>query len=84
MATTKKAEEIKEEKTDDGMVELRVPRAAGNDDPNVFISINGVNYLLPRGKTVKVPSFVAWEYERAQKAQDEYFDTISGLTAQVE
>lgn len=50
-----------------------VPRGASNEDPNVFISVNGVNYLLPRGKESEVPVCVANEWRRMQKAQ-EYLD----------
>ena len=58
----------KETKKND-KVELYVERGAAHDDPNCFISINGVNYILPRGKTSLVPTFVAEEYERSKKAQ---------------
>lgn len=50
-------------------VEIMVPRAPAKDDPNLFVSINGVNYLLPRGKTSKVPKSVADEIYRSQRAQ---------------
>lgn len=52
----------------DKRVKLFVPRGASNDDPNLFIGINGVNYLLPRGKESFVPDFVAAEYERSMRA----------------
>lgn len=55
-------------------VELFVPKGYANDDPNFFISINGVNYVLPRGKTSLVPDFVKAEYDRSVRAaqmQDE-------------
>ena len=45
-----------------------VPRGASNEDPNVFISVNGVNYLLPKGKESLVPKEVAAEYRRAMAA----------------
>ena len=47
-----------------------VPRGASNEDPNLFISVNGVNYLLPRGKESSVPAAVAAEYRRSLKAQE--------------
>ena len=47
-----------------------VPRGASNEDPNLFISVNGVNYLLPRGKESAVPVAVAAEYRRSLKAQE--------------
>ncbi|MBR6744948.1 MAG: hypothetical protein IKM00_07030 [Clostridia bacterium] len=50
-------------------VDLFVPKGYANDDPNVFISINGKNYLLPKGKTSRVPPCVKDEFERSQRAQ---------------
>lgn len=54
----------------DDMVEIFVPRGYANDEPNLFIGVNGVGYLLPKGKTSKVPKFVADEFKRSQKAQE--------------
>ena len=51
-------------------VEIHVPKGYANDEPNLLISVNGVNYLLPRGKTSKVPEFIAEEFYRSQKAQE--------------
>jgi hypothetical protein len=51
-------------------VQITVPRGYANDEPNLLISVNGVNYLLPRGKTSKVPKFIAEEFYRSQKAQE--------------
>lgn len=47
-----------------------IPRGYANDDPNFFVSVNGVNYLLPRGKESEVPAHVAAEIRRARKAQE--------------
>ena len=58
-------DEPKEERVD-----LYVPKGYANDEPNQLISVNGVNYLLPKGKTSKVPKFVADEFHRARKAQE--------------
>ena len=49
-------------------VKIFVPRGASNEDPNLFISVNGVNYLLPKGKESSVPEAVAVEYRRSLKA----------------
>ena len=54
----------------DNRVELFIPKGYANDDPNFFISVNGVNYLLPRGKTSLVPDFVKAEYDRSVKASE--------------
>ncbi|MBQ2988907.1 MAG: hypothetical protein IJD59_07370 [Clostridia bacterium] len=51
-------------------VDLYVPKGYISDDPNIFISLNGKNYLLPKGKTSRVPPCVKAEYERSLKAQE--------------
>lgn len=51
-------------------VEIYIPKGQANDDPNFLISVNGVNYLLPRGKKSMVPAFVAAEYNRSVEAQE--------------
>lgn len=67
MATNKNM--IQEEPNYD-KVEIFVPKGYANDEPNYFIGVNGVNYLLPKGKTSKVPKAVAAEFHRSQKAQE--------------
>ena len=52
------------------LVEIFVPKGYANDEPNFHIGVNGVNYLLPRGKTSKVPKHIAEEFYRSQKAQE--------------
>ena len=64
-------------------VDLFVPKGYANDEPNMMISVNGVNYLLPRGKTSKVPKHIAEEFYRAQKAQedmDKHVDKMLGAS----
>ena len=39
----------------DKRVEVSIPRTSDRESPNLFVSINGVNYLLPRGKKSMVP-----------------------------
>ena len=56
-----------------------IPRGSSNDDPNFFVSVNGVNYLLPRGKESEVPAHIAAEIRRSWKAQeklDEHKDEL--------
>lgn len=50
-------------------VEVFVPKGYANDEPNLFIAVNGVSYLLPKGKKSLVPKHIAQEYERSVKAQ---------------
>ena len=54
----------------DEKVEIFVPKGYANDEPNLLIGVNGVNYLLPKGKSSKVPKAVAEEFYRSQKAQE--------------
>lgn len=51
-------------------VDIFIPKGAANDDPNLFVSVNGVNYLLPRGQTSRVPKHIADEIKRSWKAED--------------
>ena len=53
----------------DNRVEVFIPRGYGAEVPNVFVSINGEAYLLPRGKRVMVPAAVAAELDRADRAR---------------
>ena len=71
---SKVAEAVKEER-----VEVFVPKGYANDDPNFFVSVNGVNYLLPKGKKSLVPAHVAKEIERSKRAaerQDEKMEQM--------
>lgn len=74
MSTESKANttntEPKAKTTTDERVEILVPKGYANDEPNLVIAVNGVNYVLPRGKTSKVPKFIADEFYRSQKAQE--------------
>lgn len=63
----------------DNRVELFVPKGAANDDPNLFIGINSVNYILPRGKTSLVPPYVKAEYDRSVKAQEKQDENIDQM-----
>ena len=63
MATTT----TKTDKSD--YVDLYVESGYSKDDPNEFISVNGVNYVLPKGETTEVPPCVKYEYERSRRAK---------------
>lgn len=82
MATKETNNEVKETVKDDGRVDLFIPRGNANDDPNVFIGFNGKNYLLPRGKTSRVPKYIKDEWERSQRAQERYDNTMDRLLGQ--
>ena len=70
MATTATTKTTETTAVKEKYVELFVPKGPANDDPNVFISINGKNFLLPRGKTSEVPVYVKEEFDRSMRAQE--------------
>lgn len=81
MATNKSnAPEV--ETVEEERVEIFVPRGYANDEPNLVIIINGVNYVLPRGKTSKVPKHVAEEFQRSQKAQEALDKRVDEMLAE--
>lgn len=57
-------------------IEIFIPRGSDREDPNLFVGINGVNYLLPRGKKSMVPAAVAREIERSGKAVDLFYESM--------
>ena len=50
-------------------VPITIPRGDKRDDSNLFVSVNGVNYLLPKGQTSMVPPEVAEEIRRSWEAE---------------
>lgn len=49
---------------------IRIDRASGNEEPNLQVCVNGVMYLLPKGKTSQVPKAVYDEIMRSRRAQE--------------
>ena len=68
-----------EEAKSDNRVEVFVPKGYANDEPNLFVSVNGVNYLLPKGKKSLVPPAIAAEIERSRKAQEKMDENIDQM-----
>lgn len=60
-------------------VEVSVPRGAEREDPNLFVGINGMSYLLPKGKKSSVPEEVALEIARSERARDALDATMDSL-----
>ncbi len=73
MAVAKKA---KANENIAGRVELRITRNTSDEDPNVFISVNGKNWLIPKGKAVLVPPEVAEEYRRSEEAKERFIRVV--------
>lgn len=59
--------------------EIYIERAEGKDDPNYFVSVNGYNCILPKGKTSLVPKSVAEEIRRARRAQQRLDEKMDAL-----
>ena len=65
--------------TEKELMDIFIERPSGNDEPNLMVGINGVNYLLPKGMTSKVPKVVYDEIMRSRKAQEKQDQTMSEL-----
>lgn len=64
--------------------EIFVPRGSAGDEENYMIGVNGVNYLMPRGKSTRVPKHIAEEFRRSQRAQmklDERIDEMRNTSS---
>ena len=64
-------------------VEVFIPRGADREDPNLFVGINGVNYLLPRGKKSLVPKAVADEIVRSDLAAERFYESVDVMKQSV-
>ena len=71
-------------KENDTLVEVFIPRNNANQDPNYFVGVNGVSYLLPRGKKSLVPAAAAAEIARAQAAEDAMYEAQETLRSKTE
>ena len=60
-------------------VSVTLPRAREGEDKTFFVSVNGVNYLIPKGRTSDVPDFVAEEIARAQEAEERMYNAKESL-----
>ncbi len=76
-----KAPEVQEEVKDE-YVEVYIHKTSELDDPNEYVGLNGVNYVLPKGQTVSVPKAVANEIARSRRAQEKRDKKIDALVAE--
>ena len=67
------------EKAKETREEIFIPRALDGEERTLFVSVNGKNYLLPKGKTSKVPPEVAAEIRRSWAAQAAWDDKSQAL-----
>lgn len=60
-------------------VDIYIERANGNDEPNLQVCVNGVMYLLPKGKNSTVPKAVYDEIMRSRRARDRMDERMDEL-----
>lgn len=58
-------------------IEITLPFIPGMLEDDVFVSVNCKNYLIQRGKSVKIPRYVAEVIENSNIATIEAFEYIS-------
>lgn len=63
------------------LVDIYIPREPG-DESMFFVSVNDYQAALPRGKTSKVPKYVADEINLAREAKERFYETRDRLLAQ--
>lgn len=62
-------------------VEVFIPKGYANDEPNLFVGVNGKSFLLPKGKKSVVPKYIADEIERSRKAEETQDERVAEMTA---
>ena len=67
--------------TTNGKVEVFIPRDGLSNETTFFCGVNGVNYILPRGKKSLVPDYVAEEINRSLAAVDKMYEDQAALQA---
>jgi hypothetical protein len=55
-------------KANEERVRVFVPTTYAQDDPNLYVSINGRDFLLPRGEYSEVPLYVKKAIDRQNRA----------------
>lgn len=75
----KKVNENITEENGYNMTDIKVPRAANGEETYMFVSVNGIQYQVPKGKTSRVPDFIAKEIERAIAAQEALDETMRNM-----
>ena len=50
--------------------EIFIPRSGDAGDAGLYVCVNGEAYLLPRGKSSRVPAHIAAEIRRSEAARD--------------
>ena len=72
-------EQAKQEK-----VEILLPVDRRSEDQDVFVSVNGYDYIIKRGERVEVPAFVAKALDLSEKQKTDAYIHMKGLQKKAE
>lgn len=72
------------EKAKHETVEIFLTVDRRSEDQDVFVSVNGYDYLIRRGEKVEVPVFVAKALDLSEKQKTDAFNHMKGLQKKVE
>lgn len=61
-------------------VKVKLPRPRAGEDKYQFVGVNGIGYLIERGKEVEVLRSVAEVLERSEAVADENFESQDALS----
>ena len=61
-------------------VTVKLPRPRGGEDKRLFVGVNGIGYLIERGKEVEVPRAVAEVIERSEEQANINFENSEALS----
>ena len=66
------------------MVKTKLFKDNNKYSNDVFVSVNGENYLIQRGKTVEVPDYIAEVLEHSMEQDERTAELISELSSKGE
>ena len=68
----------------ENMVKIKLFKDNNKYSNDVFVAVNGENYLIQRGKTVEVPDYVAEVLEHSMEQDEKTAELISSLSSKGE
>lgn len=71
-------------KDEKNMVKIKLFKDNNKYSNDVFVAVNGENYLIQRGKTVEVPDYVAEVLEHSMEQDEKTAELISSLSSKSE
>ena len=71
-------------KDDVKMVKIKLFKDNNKYSNDVFVGVNGENYLIQRGKTVEVPDYIAEVLEHSMEQDEKTAELISSLSSKGE